>query len=70
MLDHLVQEKLSNMVLEDEATTSAQDRDHLRLSSEQWDLIEELVEALKPLQVATTALSEKSTRNHPLKCSR
>ena len=37
MLGRLVQEKLSvSTVLEDEATTSAQDRDRLRLSGEQW----------------------------------
>ena len=48
MLGRLVQEKLSvNTVLEDEATTSAQDGDCLRLSGGQWDSAEELVEALK-----------------------
>ena len=61
MLGRLVQEKLSvHTVLEDEATTFAQDRDRLRLSGGQLDMAEEVVESLQPLQVATTALSEES----------
>ena len=40
----------------DNATASTQK--HLDLRTEQWDLLSQLVTVLKPLQVATTALSE------------
>lgn len=44
-------------VLYDEQGTQSQYK-HLYLKEEQWKLIEQLVTALKPLQVATTALCE------------
>ena len=44
-------------VLYDEQGTLSQYK-HLYLKEEQWKLIEQLVTALKPLQVATTALCE------------
>ena len=44
-------------VLYDEQETQSQHK-HLYLKEDQWKLIEQLCTALKPLQVATTALCE------------
>ena len=60
MLDSQVNEKISVVaVLEDEAITAPHDYKRLKLSGMQWDLAEEMLKVLKPLQVATTALCEE-----------
>jgi len=54
-------------VIHDEQVTPSDQR-HLDLKPEQWDLLPQLVVVLKPLQVATTALSkdQKSSLFHPV----
>ena len=42
-------------VLYDEHGTQSQYK-HLRLKEDQWNLMEQMVEVLEPLQIATTAL--------------
>ena len=46
-------------VIHDKQATPSDPR-HLDLKSEQWDLLSQLVVVLKPLQVATTALSKEN----------
>ena len=61
MLDRLVNEKISVVaVLEDEAITAPHDYKRLKLSGMQWDLAEEMLKVLKPLQVATALCEERS----------
>ena len=58
MLERLVSEKTHvNTVLEDTNMTAKGDCTRLKLTGAQWDMVEDLLKALKPLQAATTALS-------------
>ena len=57
MFEHLLEQHWAiYVVLHDESITSSDHR-VLDLKSEQWELIQQLTVVLKPLQVATTALS-------------
>ena len=58
MYDRLLEQRWAvYAVIHDDKVTSSDQR-HLDLRSEQWDLLSQLVVVLKPLQVATTALSK------------
>ena len=58
MYERLMEQRWTIYAVIHDDNVTASTQKHLDLRTEQWDLLSQLVTVLKPLQVATTALSE------------